>query len=359
LLKTAAEQQNQYFQCVLFRQGKVIFKRQNAFEANLPIEKKKMMGKQFHNYFFLEIEKLLKLRQELDETTAHESTLCLLADGYMKYGMNDEAIAFLQPFLKNDSVSTQVLTKLSQTFIKIGKFEQAKKYLKHVLRVHSGFADLHFYFGVCEYYLQNCVVAYNAFTRAVEINPHYGEAYFYLGLTLILNFELHQEYELTMDLQKTSTSAFSKAADYLDGVNTVTYSKGLECLENEQFGEAFNAFTEIENNLADEKPEISNYDFHLMVLHEPDKISPDHVWKEVQRLNKLKPKYPNYPDIFYELGFAYAVLSASVKSEALYNFGKALELNPGYKNAKKGMKLIENDQRSIRVVLKTLLEKPV
>ncbi|MGH7598604.1 MAG: hypothetical protein ACREOI_19800 [bacterium] len=122
-------------------------------------------------------------------------------------------------------------------------------------------------------------------------------------------------------------------------------------MQREKFEEAFDVLAPLAAGLSGNKPEVVNYLFHLLVLHELEKVRPEQVWQEIERLEKLQQSFPNYPDIEHELGFAYAVLGLTNTAKSLWHFEKALAMNPAYQKAQKGLKLLKNDQRGFRRLL--------
>jgi tetratricopeptide (TPR) repeat protein len=269
--------------------------------------------------------------------------------------MVQEAIANLEYLVEIRKGSPLVRAALGKAHLKIQNYEPALEQFRRALSANENYADLHFYCGVCEYYLQHCSAAVHSFSRAIKINPHYGEAYVFFSLALLLNFKLGQEYGLTTKLTERTQKAFQRARAILPSLGGADFDKGIALLEHEKFEEAFGVFEPWISKISSDKPEVINYEFHLAVLHEAEQIPPERVWQEIIRLQNLLQRYPNYADVYYELGFAYAVLGSSVTSKSLHHFEKAMAINPDYENARKGLKLIQNDQRGLRTMLQAML----
>jgi tetratricopeptide (TPR) repeat protein len=133
------------------------------------------------------------------------------------------------------------------------------------------------------------------------------------------------------------------------------FDRGISLIEEENYEGALKILASLVAHVANERPEITNYDFHLTVLNDAEQIRPEEAWQEIKRLADMVERYPNYPDLYHELGFAYAVLGASVTSKALSHFEKAIQINPAYEDAQKSLKLIRNDQRGFRTMLHAML----
>jgi tetratricopeptide (TPR) repeat protein len=269
--------------------------------------------------------------------------------------MTHEAIAALHEVLQIQPAHRLAYTILGHAYLKIKEYKRALEQFQHAIAVNENYADLYFNLGFCECQLGRCEPAIGAFSYAIEINPHYGEAYFYLGMALLLNVRLGQEYDLTINLAERTQKIFQRAQAILPMLRGTAFDQGLQLLEQEKFEEAFDVLAPLAAGISGNKPEVVNYLFHLMVLHEPEKIRLEEVWQEIKRLEKLQQSFPEYPDVEHELGFAYAVLGLTVSNKSSWYFEKALAMNPAYQKARTGLKLINNEQRVFHRLLHDIL----
>jgi len=358
LLKTTADSREKRIELNLFRQGELIYTSHSGYNPTVSERRRKQLTAQYHRRHRDELIKLSQLHRQRDQQNLAIETNYLLAGGFLKYGMVQEAIALLQDLVKNHECNSRVQATLGQAYLRLQQYDLAGAAFDHARLTHPDFADLHFYSGVCEYHQRHCAAAVHEFARALEINPYYGEAYFYLGLALLLNARLGQEYELAKDLDERATKALSTAQAILPTLRGETFTQGMKFLEQKKFEEAHDLLKPLTEHISSAKPDVINHEFHLEVLHEAEHIRPEQVWQEIARLRSLAQRYPNYADIYYELGFAYAVLGVSVTSKATANFEKALQINPAYDGAKKSLKLIRYDQRGFRTMLQAMLPRP-
>lgn len=354
LLKTTDDAEARQIVLRLFRQGDILYCSRIYYNGVLSENERKELALQHHQRSKEDLSKLFQLYSQSKPSNLDASTRYLLAGGFLRYEMAQEAIAILHELLQSHPDHAQVLTMLGQAHLRINEYEQAREQFQQAVAVNENYADLHFHLGLCEYYLLHCEPAVRAFSRAFEINPHYGEAYLYLGITLLLNVKLGEEYELTLSLAEQTQKLFQRALAILPTLVGATFDQGLRLIQQEKFEEAFDVLAPVAAGLSDNKPEVVNYLFHLLVLHELEKVRPEQVWQEIKRLEKLRQSFPNYPDIEHELGFAYAVLGLTNTTKSLWHFGKALAMNPAYKKAQKGLKLLRNDQRGFRRLLQAM-----
>ena len=355
LLKTTDEADVNRISVTFFRQGEVIHTFRLPYEAQLPESRRTQLVAEYHQRHKDELARLFQFHRQHAELELDTGACHLLACGFLKYGMVHEAISSLEALMKANRATPGVHAALGEAYLKSQQYARALDHLRLALSARGNYADLHFQRGVCEYHLQRCEEAVGAFMQAIEINPHYGEAYFYLGLALLLNARLAQNYELAVDLAERASRLFCMAQSILAPLRGESFTRGIEVLKQENFEEAFRALSPLTAHIANHKPEIVNYEFHLRVLDEAERIRPEQVWQEIKRLQALLERYPNYPDLYHEVGFAYAVLAVSVGSKAILLYEKALELNPAFADAQKSLRLLRNDQRGFRSLLRAML----
>jgi tetratricopeptide (TPR) repeat protein len=342
----------------LFRQGELIYTSHLAYKPTTSERRRKRLAAQYHQQHRNELAKLSQIHRQREQSLETERDY-LLACGFLKYGMIQEAIALLEALVETGECRSVIQATLGKVYLRLQKYELAGASFQQALAAHSNYADLHFYFGLCEYHLQHCAAAVCEFERALEINPYYGESHFYLGLTFLLNAKLGQEYELAKNLDERAAKSFSTSHAILPALQNEAFDLGMQLLEQKKVEEAYNALAPLAAQISADKPEAMNYEFHLAVLHEAEQIRPEQVWQEIDRLRRLLQHYPDYADVYHELGVAYAVLGVSVTSKALAHFEKALQINPAYAQARKNLKLMQYDQRGLRTMLNAMLPRHV
>ncbi len=211
LLKTTDDAEARQVVLRLFRQGDIIHSSRVYYNGVLSETERQGLALQQHQRSKENLSKLFQLHSQCKHSDLDAGTRYLLAGGFLKYEMAQEAIATLQQVLQNQPDTPPVHTMLGQAYIRIKEYEQAREQFQQAIAANENYADLHFNLGLCEYYLLHCDPAVRAFSRAIKINPHYGEAYLYFGITLLLNVKLGQEYDLTLRLAERTQKIFQRA----------------------------------------------------------------------------------------------------------------------------------------------------
>jgi tetratricopeptide (TPR) repeat protein len=355
LLKTTDDAHNNRISLMFFRHGEVIYSSRQYYDAGLPKVKRRHLVFDYHQRHKDELAKLFLLHRHRLENSCNGDASYLVACGFLKYGMLSEAIINLEHLVESDKATPLVHAALGNAYLRSSQHARALEHLRKALDIKRSYADFHFYCGICEYHLRHLEAAVESFLQAIDTNPHYGEAYFYLGLSLLLNAKLGQKYELAVNLVPRAKETFNKAVAILPALRSEAFDRGMCLLEQQDYDGALETLAPLVAPITSDKPEVINYDFHLAVLQDAEHVRPEQAWQEIKRLSELTERYPNYPDLYHELGFAYSVLGVSVKSKAMSHFEKAIEINPAYEDAQKSLKLIQNDQRGFRTMLHAML----
>ena len=170
------------------RDDQVLYSATRFYAPEISDSEKKQLALNVHDFYKRQLAKLFYYTKKMRQNAIQDARVDLLARGYLKYGMAQEAIALLEPFVKKYSHFSTARATLGKAYFETGDFKTARVHFVQLLAGKSINAESCFYFGLCEYHLRNCSGAFRAFTRAIAINKRFGAAYFYLGLTLLLNF---------------------------------------------------------------------------------------------------------------------------------------------------------------------------
>ncbi|MFQ5632166.1 MAG: tetratricopeptide repeat protein, partial [bacterium] len=239
VLITTVEIEKKAIKFVYFRQGNAIFSFVRSFQPALNDDQIKQLASKVHEFYKREIAKLFQLANKLRQSAIQDTSMDLLARGFLKYGMASEAIALLDPLVQKSRDFPQSQFTLGKALISVKKYKAARKHFLHLLSGQRRYADSHFYLGLCEYNLRDCTAAFHAFAKAIEINSHYGEAYYYLGLTLLLNAILDQQKDLTHDLCGRAKKVFLSAVKNMPELKVKQAQQGLMLIERKDFHKAY------------------------------------------------------------------------------------------------------------------------
>ena len=339
------------------RDSKIIFSATRFYSPDVDNEQKKQLALKIHDYYKREIAKLFYYIKKMRQNAIQDARVDILARGFLKYGMAHEAIALLAPLVKRFEQFSNARFTLGKAYLELQDYQNARAHFVQLLNGQRINADTCFYIGLCDFQLRHCAGAFKAFAKAIEFNRNFGEAYFYLGLTLLLNYILDQQSDLTENLAERVNRIFLNAVSALPTLKVSEMQQGMKLIDDELFQDAYDCLAPlvkiVENRL---QADVMNYEFHLTVLWEPTKVKPAKAWKEIQRLQRLVPRYPDEPSLHYELGFAYTVLGLGVSTSSLEHLQKAVSLNPDYRAALQGVRLIQNDQKNYQAMLRALVK---
>lgn len=352
LLKTIDDVNIKRIVLRLYSEGKISYTSEVTYDDNTADGNKQQLIVEHHQRHKEELARLIGFH--LAQNGEIQSRY-LLANAFLKYGMFQEAIAELKFFLQAQPDSSHARIVLGKIYLKTKKYRLALDQFVQAVSVHEQYADLHFYCGVCLYYLGNCVEAVKCFTRTLKINPHYGEAHFYSVLTLLLNVKLAQEYRLSKRLTERALQLLAYSSEMLPLLKTESFEQGTQLIAGKKYEEAFEVLAPLAALLENGETGLFNYEFYLQVLLELEHLSFERIWQEISRLKELVERHPQYADLHYELGFAYAVLSTSVASKSISHLHKALLINPIYQNAQLAEELMKNEAIDLRAMVHSLL----
>jgi tetratricopeptide (TPR) repeat protein len=188
------------------------------------------------------------------------------------------------------------------------------------------------------------------------LNVYYAEAYYNLAMTVILNGIKKEDFKLSHNLKDRATSLLAKSVGFNPAFKNDYLQNGLDALENNDLDQAFIELSQGYDEAADGGHPKRIYEFHLEYLFRHDLVREDFVIKHIKHLRKQLELHPNYPDLYNELGLAYTVLTQFHSDRAVEAYQKALNLNPNYRTALKNLKLIQNEMKGLKTLLKAMLK---
>lgn len=359
LLKTRIDKARCEITFTYFREGEVIFTASRNYDDNASSTQIEEIAAAFHESYQNQIQQLFRMARRVEAMDAGDAALDLMARALMRFGMFHEASALILPHLSNNGKLVHSRFTLAKAMLACGHYKRAREQFETFLASHPDYADAHFGLGICEFYLESCLQAFKAFAKAIQLNPHYSAGYFYIGLTLLLNVQLGQEYKLATELPQRAIKVFRKAAGLNPELFSSKFTEALEAIEQENYPYAFDILFPLSLDLhTATQTDFRNYIFLLRTLLEPETIDPQEAWEEIQRLQKLIPHYSKFPDLHYDLGLSCKIFAARLEAEALRYFQKAATLNPKFQLAQQGVRLSKTGQSDLQGKLKALLTSP-
>lgn len=352
-LQTSGDPENKLGTCILFEGDKPIDLR----EFRLPDNPKQVAGviDEYHKNRFEKFNRLDDLYVELiDETDA--SILEKLALSLIDQKLYEEAIKILERGIEHSPQNSFLLNYLGLTNLELENYQKAEDNFNRAIQININFPDYHNNLGKALLKQGKCLSASKSFEKAIELNVYYAEAYYNLALTLILNGIKKEDYNLALDLEENASKLLAKSVGFDPSFKSEYLEVGLDALGNKDLELAFIELSKGFDEAAAGKFPKKTYSFHLEYLFRNNLLKEETVVKYIKQLTKLLDIHPNYADYYNELGIAYSILTQFHSDRAIEAYQKALKLNPEYKTAIKNFKLIQNELKGLKTLLKAILK---
>ncbi len=218
------------------------------------------------------------------------------------------------------------------------------------------FPDYHNNLGTVLLKQGKCYQASKSFEKAIDLNIYYGEAYYNLALAIILNGIKKDDYDLAQNLEENAIKLLRKSVGFNSTLNNEYFQQGLNALKSKDLDGAFKVLSKGYDKTIRGKFLKNNYYFHLEYLLSNGHLSKEVVVNHIKKIQKLLEINSNYPDLYNDLGMAYAVMAQLYSQHAVEAYQKALKINPEYKTAMKNLKLIQNELKGLKTLLKAILK---
>jgi len=353
LLQTSADDQSGKGTCTLFEGGNPI----DVVEFPLPENGRQAVAilDEQHKARQERFNRVSELYDELAQET-DVSILLKLAVSLIDQKLYEAAAKVLGRAAKQAPRNSKVFNILGLTWIEIEDFEKAGDAFRKALEINPDFPDYQNNLGRALLLQGKCHEAAVALERAIALNVYYAEAYYNLAMVLVLNGMKREDYQLSQNLEERAMAMLAKAAGFNPSFKTQHLQNALESLKEEKHDEAFIELARGYDLAAKGKFPKKTYHFHLEYLFRNDLLREETVVKHIKNLNRQLEQHPNYADLFNELGLAYTALAQFHSDRAIEAYQKALQLNPEYKAAMKNLKLIQNELKGLKTLLKAILK---
>jgi len=352
-LQTSGDPQNGKGTCVLFENGNPI----DMIEFRLPENSKQAAGviDEFHKNRFEKFVELDELYVELIEET-DASILEKLALSLIDQKLFEEAARIFKRGSENAPQNSRLLNYLGLTYMELEDYQKAENYFIEAINISPDFPDYQNNLGKALLKQGKCSRASKSFEKATELNVYYAEAYYNLALAVVLNGIKKEDYSLAQNLEDNVANLLSKAVGFDPAFKNEYLQQALDALKNKDLDITFIELSKGYDAATSGKFPKKTYHFHLEYLFRNDLLREETVIKHIKKLKKLLETHPNYPDLHNELGMAYTVLTQFHSDRAIEAYQKALKLNPEYKTAMKNMKLIQNELKGMKTLLRAILK---
>lgn len=340
----------------IFEGGTLVSRRYYNVE---PVKTDKNLSQEvdtIHELVKSDIELLFKVAPKV-RARKHLPAVIHLGKLFLQRGFYNQAIEFFRMAKKIDK-NADVDFYLGQAFYYHGNYEESIRCFQHVAENANGYPDVHLALGKAYWKMGNYTKAIEEMKQAIELNPDYSRAEYFLGLLLVdscVYAPTVTSLSPPIERLKKAETHFKKSMR-MPGLDIEAVNKGLEILKEN--GGAEKAYSYLEQAAGSEslnKNYIFDSEFYIKFMFGDLYKDDENLEFCIQRLQKLLDMNPNYADLRHSLGIAYLIKGWHFFGRATDEFHKAVEINPDYDKASKKLKLMQNDGKGLLILLRAIL----
>lgn len=314
-------------------------------------ERKTFLGDRHHE--ISEDWRLLSYIHSKVMQSGHVQSLNKLGIILEKRNMVDEAMGCFQEAISLDASKIESYLNLGNANMNAGFHDQAIDFLEKAIEIAPDYPDVHYGLGQAYLKKEDYAKAIEALKNAIRINENYDAAHFALGMINLQRAMSEDEPEV-----ETSEiiSQFRKAQQINDQIDQAIVDDGVQKLEDGDYESAFETLSSIKISGLDQSESHFDEEFYLRYMFGGKGKDDELLSQYIENLERELDFRPNYPDLHNKLGVAYLIQCRNTFMKAMKEFRKALKINPSYKNAKRNLKLAENEGKGFIILLRALLK---
>ncbi|HDL18462.1 MAG TPA: tetratricopeptide repeat protein [Bacteroidetes bacterium] len=289
----------------------------------------------------------------------HASSLNKMGQLLSKKNLIQEAIDCFTQAIVRDEKNIDAYINLGKAYIKAEFYPEAEDILTRVLEMSPEYADIHLYLGIAHLKRLDFPDAVNCLEKALQINPKYDFSHFMMAVAYLLSIVDKVDASEMIPVsfrQKKILGHLQKAMDLNTYFEHANVRQVMKEIHDENYQSAANLLESVEQSFEPEKDNHYDEEFYLNFMFggksKDDKIISDYI----DLLHRRSQDKPNFPDIRNNLGIAYLIQCRNMFLKAIEQFRKALKINPNFKDAKKNLKLAENEGKGFIILLRALLK---
>ena len=363
--QTASNTKSGEVQCEIFEEGRLLSKEIIAFERRKfdkihSIENRlKEMVESLHQDMMSEIEIMFLIGEKIKKLK-HSPSNTKMGILFQQHNLVDDAVEQFELAIKNDPDFIDGYINLGRTYSLVRDFEKANEIFKQAMEKGKRYADLHNHFGYSLLSENEFQKALHQLQESLKINNDYAEAHYNLAIlyfksTLFdktdeklppASIRLQRGVEQLNKLKKLKIKSFEQVEEKIQKV-----------LDKQDYEKVVRILDENKNKLFyRDSMSLIGTSFYLKFMYGGKGLDNEIIRKYEKKLSSALEHYPNYADIWNNLGIIHLIQCRNLFLKALEEFKKALEINPGFEKARKNKKLVENDGKEFLILLRAILK---
>jgi len=298
------------------------------------------------------LQEMMKISTKL-ETSPEADSNHKLGLVFLNNGLGREAIAEFKRALNLDPDNAPILNHLGLALTLEKRYGEAIQSFKKALELKPAYPDIHNNFGMVYLQVDNYAEALKEFGQALAVNPRYAEAHFNTGLCLAAQATASPE--LAAPNRELALQHLNQALANNASLNSEYFKIAMSYILKGQFMEARQALVETKTHISNQNGSQIYHEFYLRLKYGEEGVDRKATEHYIAKLEDLLEEHPNYVDIHNDLGVAYLIQCRFLFNRAIKEFKRALAINPNYNQAKKNLKLAENEGKGFLILLRAIL----
>ncbi len=322
--------------------------------GDLPTERIFPQLKKMHERTTEELDRIFKLSQSAAETR-EPSLLNYIGELFSSRRMWLEARREFDRAVLLNPEYDRALYNLGRCYLELNLYSEAAEYLERAVRLKPDFPDYLNRLGEAFMEMSSCRKAVDQFRRAAQANAYFWEPYYNMGLVFILNGIRREDYRMHVDLKRKAVDMFEKAAVIVPAIRNGKYFLGQRYLEEDRLSESYAAYAEARKALSAQPQPIPVSPLDLSLCSERFMPTEAELSAEITRLREAVKIHPHYADLRFRLAQSYTILAQLVHRRAMGEYDRALAINPEFGAARRNLKLSQNEDKGMSVLVKATL----
>ncbi len=363
--QTASQSNKGKIRTEIFENGRILStaeidfeRRKGTLEQSLEARLRTVV-ESLHQEMIEEVELLFKISEKVNKLR-HSPSNCKVGQLFLHHNLIEDAIRQFKIAMEHDPKSAEAHSLLGQTYLLIGDYKKAVEILSEGILLDNHFTDMHNNYGLALMMSGRYDQALEEFKQSIKLNRNYLEAHYNLAMLYIKTTSTHYNDKTIPPPSIRIQRAFEHLGQLKEAkirVFDTLYAKIEKLAEKQDFESISKLLEENRKRVfpGDFSRLISNT-FYLKFMYGGKGLDNETIKRYEHRLNISLEENPDYADIWNNLGVIHLIQCRNLFLQALSEFNRSLELNPGFEKAIKNKKLVENDGKEFLILLRAILK---